>query len=227
VNIRAGEEMELINFQNLYSKVDKLQEEIGVPVWQEDKKTFEYKTVDVKVVSILKAIRAVQGLKSLELLCQNGLFIDMGAIIRCVMDCICEIYFLLEKYPEQTNNVKEFIEAFSETTIDGFLSSNAHPTPTKKIHAATVRAITQSEQDQKTADRIGRIYKAFSGYTHANYSHIMQIYGGDNWRNLSFNLGGVPSDEQKHDHYKLILEISKLLFNALDFMDKSFRHPAA
>ena len=205
-------------FQVICSKVDALQKNvIGEPKWLEENKVFEYKIVDVKTVSILKAIRAMQGLKSLDLLCKNGLFIDMGALIRCFLDCICEIYFLLETYPEQSVNVSKFVTAFSETTINNHLNQRTEFIETKKIHAATVRVLS-GKQDQKTSDRIDRIYKTFCGYIHSNYSHIMQIYGSKN----GFNLGGVPSEEQKLEHMKLVDEFAIILSNTLDYMDEKF-----
>jgi hypothetical protein len=45
-----------------------------------------------------------EGVVALNLLCANGLFVDMGVIIRCVYDCEAEICFLLEEYPAASPN---------------------------------------------------------------------------------------------------------------------------
>lgn len=49
-----------------------------------------------------------------------------------------------------------------------------------------------------------RIYKTFSGYTHAHYPHIMEIYGG---REPSFKILGVSSPK-KYDEWKQLVDYS-------------------
>ncbi|MFQ5965808.1 MAG: hypothetical protein ACE5KZ_16165 [Candidatus Scalinduaceae bacterium] len=190
---------------------------IGEPQWIEEKNVFEYSEVTIEVVSILKLIRATQSLKALDLLCEKGLFIDMGTIYRCVADCISEIYFLLEKYPNKSSHVKKFIVNFSQTTIDQHLDPETESVLSKKVHNAMSRALTNSENNYQIQETIKRIYKTFSGYVHSNYSHIMQIYGGNN-NNLSFNLGGVPSDNQKRTHFQLVDQVTISVQHVIEFM---------
>lgn len=124
-------------------------ESIGDPDWVSSKGVFEYSAQTLEVVVVLKLVRAAQGLHALELLCRNGLFVDMGAIYRCVVDSTSEVYFLLEKYPEKSSNVEKFIKEFFSKTIDGYLSSEEEPVPTKKIHSAMIRSLTGREQDER------------------------------------------------------------------------------
>jgi hypothetical protein len=49
---------------------------------------------------------------ALNLLCRVGFFIDFGAIVRCVGDCVDEVYFLMEEYPEASGNVQKFVRNF-------------------------------------------------------------------------------------------------------------------
>jgi hypothetical protein len=134
-------------------------------------------------------IRAAQGVNALNLLCRHGLFIDLGVIFRCVHDSDAEIYFLLEEFPKTSSNVDQFVKSFFESTIDGYLSLETPPVPTKKIRSAMVRVL-KDRQDEETHIRIQNIYKTFSGYVHANYAHIMEIYNGGT---LDFSLAGVSS----------------------------------
>jgi hypothetical protein len=85
------------------------------------------------------------------------------------------------------------VKAFFESNIDEYLSSETPPVPTKKIRSARVRHLAGSH-DQVTHDRLERIFKTFSGYAHANYAHIMEIFGGPA---RDFNLNGVPSREEQ------------------------------
>lgn len=184
-----------MNLNNIYQLIERLRKDvIGAPVWIDANHVFEYKNQTVEVVVILKLIRAAQGLTALDMLCRAGLFIDFGAAIRSVNDCTEEIYFLLETFPENPGpNVEKFVKGFFENTINGYLDTETHPVPRVKIRSALVRALKGS-QNEATRKATDRIYKTFSGYVHANYAHIMEIYNG---REDDYNLGGVPSEEQR------------------------------
>jgi hypothetical protein len=167
-------------------------EVLGAPAWVEDKHAFEYGRQSVETVVVLKLIRAAQGLSTLGLLCRAGLFIDMGSSLRGVNDCVDEIYFLLENYGEKpTAHVEQFIKNFFEGTIDGFLDTTTHQVPREKIRSARVR-ILKGSHDDAAQKLLERIYKTFSGYTHAGYAHIMEVYNG---RLDNFNLSGVPVEK--------------------------------
>jgi hypothetical protein len=194
---------------------------IGEPVWIPEKEVFEYTNQSIEVVAVLKAIRAAQGVKSMYLLCENGLFIDMGAIYRCVSDCSAEIYFLLEQYPKISGNVDKFVKAFFETTIDGYLIAETEHVLSKKIHSAMARTLTGLKQDEKTRTIISNIYKTFSGYTHANYSVIMQTYGGVP-PYLRFNLQGVPSVRQREMHMQIVEQAYFSVLYSIGFVAQKF-----
>ena len=181
---------------------------IGDPEWVSSKHAFEYSAQSVEVVVVLKLVRATQGIHALERLCRSGLFVDMGVIYRCVEDCISEIYFLLEQYPEKSGHVEKFMKKFFSKTIDGHLSSEEEPVQTKKIHSAMIRSLTGREQDERIKGHLTTIYKTFSGYTHAGYAHIMQMFGGPA-KNMSFNISGIPSHQQKDMHMELVVEAYK------------------
>ena len=194
---------------------------IGEPQFDEERTVFEYPEVTIEVVSILKLIRAVQSLKSLELLCKKGLFIDMSTIYRCITDCDAEVCFLLERYPEKSGLVERFIENFSQTTIDQHLDLKTEQVLSKKIHSAKARIFSQSGNYHDIGEIIKRVHKTFSGYVHANYSHIMEVYGGPR-DNLSFNLGGVPSADQKMDKFQLVDQAIISVQLLIAFMAKTF-----
>ena len=133
----------------------------------------------------------------------------MGAIYRCVGDCEAEIYFLLEDYPRQSSNVQKFLKEFFSKTIDGYLTTKEEPVQIKKIHSAMVRTLTCNEQDERVKQHITKIYKTFSGYTHAGYSHIMQMYGPLD--SPTFNISGIESQSQRDMHMQLVVEAYKSL----------------
>jgi hypothetical protein len=178
-------------------------EVLGAPRWVASKHVFEYDKQSVETVVMLKLVRAAQGLSALQLLCRAGLFIDMGSSLRCVNDCIDEIYFLLETYPEKSSaHVEQFIKNFFEGTIDGYLDITTHQVQRDKIRSARVRVL-KDRHDDAMQRLLERIYKAFCGYTHAGYANIMEVYNGSQ---DSFNLDGVPSEEVRRgwaEHFTL------------------------
>lgn len=194
-------------------------ESIGDPEWIDEKKYFEYPNQTIEVVIVLKLVRAAQGIHALDLLCRSGLFVDMGAIYRCVGDCDAEVYFLLENYPEQSSKVKKFQKEFFSKTIDGYLSSNEEPVQTKKIHNAMTRVLSSNKQDERVKKSITNVYKTFSGYTHAGYAHIMQMYGGTP---PNFNVSGIPSQEQIDMHMQLVIEAYKSILLGIARAAKAF-----
>lgn len=197
-------------------------EAIGEPEWVDSKRVFEYSSQSIEVVTVLKSVRAAQGVHALDLLCRSGLFIDMGAIYRCVDDCNSEIYFLLENYPSQSSNVQTFVKAFFATTIDSNLPAKTEYVPTKKIHNAVTRVISGMEQDDTVQARMRRVYKTFSGYTHANYSHIMEVYGGIS-PDFSFNVAGVPSVKQQDTYMKIVEQAYLSVLYSLAFIAQKLK----
>jgi hypothetical protein len=197
-------------------------ESIGDPEWVESKGVFEYSTQSVEVVTVLKVVRAAQGIHALDLLCRSGLFIDMYTIYRCIDDCNSEVYFLLENYPTQSSDVQRFVKAFFATTIDSDLSAKTEYVLTKKIHSAVARVITGMEQHESTRARVLRVYKTFCGYTHAHYSNIMEIYGGT-YPDLSFNVAGVPSLYERDKHMKTVEQAYLSVLYSLAFIAQKLK----
>jgi hypothetical protein len=102
-----------VKLDQLAALVEKLRKAaIGEPLWMAEKQVFEYPEPSAKVVTVLKLVRAAHGLSAIDLLCRAGLFIDAGALMRCVNDSLSEIYFLLEDFPNTSSNVDQFIAEF-------------------------------------------------------------------------------------------------------------------
>lgn len=184
-----------MEFNHLYALTEALRKQaIGEPQWIADKQVYEYQEHSCKVVAVLKLTRAAQGLSAMLALCRAGLFIDFGAVIRCVNDSLEDAYFLLETYPDEASgNVNKFVLAFFENTIDGYQDPKTPAVPRNKIRSAVVR-ILRDGHDEATRKLMENIYLTFCGYIHANYAHVMEVYNG---ATRDFNLAGVPSERQK------------------------------
>jgi len=161
---------------------------------------YEYEEQSAKVVAMLKLVRAAHGVSAMNVLAGKGLMIDFGASARGVYDSIYETYFLLEEHPKISSNVDQFVRGFFEMTISGFREARVPQVPTKKIRAAVTRAV-MGTQDEAYRTRLDRIFHAFSGYVHANYAHITEVYFEPD---DSFNLLGVPDIEQRLGRAELV-----------------------
>ncbi len=198
---------------------------VGAPVFIPDKQVFEFSTVSVEVVAYLKAVRAVQSLKSIRLLIENGLIIDFYTIGRCILDCVTEIDFLLEKYPEVSQAGEKFIQNFREATIDDLLEEGTDVVPSKKIRNASARV--RAKEGYTTFDeakgKLDRPYKIFSGYVHSQYAYIMEIYGGypSQW---AFKVEGLTSESRKADYWVWIRELDEMVIHSLAYMAKQFSY---
>jgi len=198
---------------------------VGAPVFISDKQVFEYSTVSVEVVAYLKAVRAVQSLKSIRLLIENGLIIDFFTIGRCILDCVTEIDFLLEKYHEVSQTGEKFLQNFRKATIDDLLEEGTDVVPSKKIRNASVRV--RAEEGFTSFDeakgKLDRPYKIFSGYVHSQYAHIMEIYGGYP-SDRAFKVEGLTSERRKADYFAWIGELDELVIHSLAYMAKQFSY---
>lgn len=201
--------------ENLRKKI------IGDPVWIEQKHVFEYEKQSIEVVAVLKIIRAAHSLKSMLLLCEQGLFVDMSAIFRVVHECCSEVQFLLENHPAKSEHVEQFVKAFFETTIDMQLDDLTPSVQSKKIHSASARILSEFQNEHATSKQLKSVYKAYSGYVHSNYAHIMQIYGGPKGE-FQFHLNGITNLQQKKMQLEIVQGAYDSVVNAFSFAALKF-----
>lgn len=210
-----------MTFQITFDLVERLrQEAIGNPQWMPSTGTYEYTEHSARVVAILKLIRAAHGVAASELLRLNGLFIDLGMITRGVFDAVEEVYFLLEEYPNTSRHVDQFVKAFFESDINGYLSGATNDVRKKHIRSARVRCLNGAH-DQASQDLLERIFRTFSGYVHAKYAHVMEVYGGA----PSFNLSGVPSAIERLKRAEHVVLQANSVIHAVHFAAQKFKLP--
>jgi hypothetical protein len=161
------------------------------------------------------------GVHAMDALSRCGLFIDMGAIYRCVGDSISEVYFLLEHYPEQSATVEKFLTEFFSHTIDSDLSFSGDRVPQSKIHNAVIRCLPGKEQDAQLKKSLTNIFRTYSGYIHSGYANIMEMYGGPA-PHLSFNISGIQSQEQQGIRTLTVVEAYRSVIFAIGHVAARF-----
>jgi hypothetical protein len=201
-----------MTFQITFDVVERLrQESIGNPQLMAKSRAYEYAEHSARVVAVLKLVRAAHGVAALEVLRLNGLFIDLGMVTRGVSDSVEEVYFLLEQYPNTSRHVDQFVTAFFESNIEGYLSATTNDVLKKHIRSARVRCL-KGVHDQATQDLLERLFKTFSGYVHAKYAHVMEVYGGG----TGFNMSGVPSGAERLKRAEpVVLQANSVIHAAL------------
>jgi len=184
------------------------------PIW--DGQDFVYKEVTPKHVAYVKGVRAVSSLHALPLLYEHGLLIDGGTIVRCINEALSEIYFVLENYPATTGTVEKFIEHFLAGSPPSKTKAREH-IASRKVHSAEARTIDHGLNFNDALKSIRVVYETFSGYVHAQYPHVMEIYGGLR-DDPKFNTGGVHSAKKLQLYTKVIDETIKSTELAIAFI---------
>lgn len=163
---------------------------------------FVYQSPTAKHVCLLKAVRIVSGLNALLVLLQAGYVTEMGVLARTISDCINDIYFLLEHFPDTTPEVKKYVSNFfngviDEPEIEPNQTKKTYRTKIKKIHASRARLLSEHINFPIDRDMVYKIYSAYSGYVHSGYPSIMEIYGGR--PPYKFHLRGMKGTSRMKD----------------------------
>jgi hypothetical protein len=187
--ITKGKEPDKMNEIDVYIKsIGHIEDIIGVFEQELEKPelidgAFIYKSPTVKHVCFLKGIRIVSGLNALLVLLQAGYVTEMGVLIRTIGDCINDIYFLLEHFPDTTPEVEKYISNFFNEDIDELniaedYDKKTHRTKARKIYASRARLLSEHINFAVCRDMVYEIYSAYSGYVHSGYPNIMEMYDG-------------------------------------------------
>lgn len=149
--------------------------------------------------SWLKCVRAVSTLNASAVLLEQGFFQEIGALCRGVDEFTQDVLFLAtplgDEGPskQQLQLVEEFFqEEFSD--LDNPLTSimARNRLPRSKVLAGIGRIQGNPINPSDTQTLHESLYKAFSGYVHGAYIHIMEMYGGSR-DNLRFHMRGIES----------------------------------
>lgn len=146
---------------------------------------YRYHTLTPSHFCLLRAVRVVSALESCILLWNSGHVQEVGVIGRTIIDFLHDIVFILEEQPSgglspiQEKLLNEWAKEplinpaipFEGTTIRTEVSR-------QKINAGVARVINViNPHDQQKMLEI--LEKTYSGYVHANYAQVMEMYGGN------------------------------------------------
>lgn len=147
-------------------------------------KRFRYKNPTPLTFLVLKMSRIVAGLYAMLTLTKSGLFQDAGGVCRVIYECIHDIEFIMDGLtkdsfpPDKQEVVDNFFKKEISTPEAMLNTMSKSPTiPRKKIYPTVGRFLSPQNPDRP--QRIVKVLEeVMSGYIHAAYSHIMEMYEG-------------------------------------------------
>ena len=191
-----GEKMEYLRkyITLLDQGVCALNEKIDQPKFDSTSRRFLYEEPNPVIFLVLKMARIVTAFYATLELTKQGLFEDAGAICRIIIECCHDIDFVMEGLTEDPfpANKQEILDDFFnkeiQTPEEMMGTMKKPPTiPRKKIYAAVGRLLSPGDPDR--VQRISKVQEEmFSGYVHASYPHIMEMYEGIG---KEFSMSGV------------------------------------
>jgi hypothetical protein len=169
-------------------------EKIHQPIFDSTSRRFLYEEPNPLIFLVLKMARIVTALYATLDLTKHGLFEDAGAICRIIIECRHDIDFVMEGLIEVS------LPADKQELVDNFFNNEIRtaeemmgtmkklPTiPRRKIYPAVGRLLSPGDPDR--VQRISKVLEeTFSGYVHASYPHIMEMYEGTK---KEFRMSGV------------------------------------
>jgi hypothetical protein len=169
-------------------------EKIHQPIFDSTNRRFLYEEPNPVIFLVLKMARIVTAFYATLELTKQGLFEDVGAICRIIMECRHDIDFVMEGLTEDPfpANKQDILDYFFnkeiQTPEEMMATMKKPPTiPRKKIYAAVGRLLSPGDPDR--VQRISKVEEEiFSGYVHASYPHIMEMYEGTR---KEFRMSGV------------------------------------
>jgi len=211
------------SIDNLEKVIAVFEEELEKPEFMDG--AFMYKSPTVKQVCLLKAVRIISGLNALLLLLKGGYVTEMGVLMRTIGDCINDIYFLLEHFPDKTPEVERYISNFfneiiEEPEIVENEKKKVYRTKARKIHASRARLLSEHMNFPVDKDMVYRIYSAYSGYVHAAYPNIMELYGGS--APYKFHLRGMKGTPRIRDWEAIFTALIRSATLVLGYMAEKY-----
>jgi len=159
--------------------------EIQAPVFADvgGYRAWRYQDLSESLACFLKGVKVVSSLNASMVLLRAGYTQEIGALCRMIDDYCNEIFFLLlpqdgENFSkEQIQFLSDFFqEEFDKPTNPLGSTQKRVNVSVRKIHA-TFGKIAKSEMNPSDAQELLRTpHKAFSGYVHGAYPHIMEMF---------------------------------------------------
>ncbi|MBI4920501.1 MAG: hypothetical protein HY834_02035 [Devosia nanyangense] len=153
-------------------------------------RSYRYTQKTLEQALVLKAVRALSGLRSLAVLEQAGLALDVGATMRTLDELSSDIMFLAGPSRTGTREPRhdEYLAEFYQEEFDHVdplqATQSRHRVSRRDIRAYIAR--TYAGIIGADVSSISAVYEtidnAYSGYVHGAAGHIIDVYDGRTFR---------------------------------------------
>jgi len=133
----------------------------------------------------LKGVKLISSLNAAVVLFRNGYAQEIGVLSRVADDCFTDILFFVKPLGEngpskdQTRMLEDFFREEFKNPDNPLASPQSRDNvPRPKINAALGKLVNDELNPHDAQNVFNTIHKAFSGYVHGAYPHIMEMYGG-------------------------------------------------
>lgn len=199
-----------IVLSKLVEVVNRLQTlDIVNPIYRTPQGKFRHVNQTDKVYLFMKAMRYVSLLNSARVLTANGFFQEVGIICRCLTETKDDFFFIAMSNSASNKERREqhlaefYLEEFKSRTTALLESNKRNRVSRKNIHA-TIAVSNTTVNPSDATQVLSTLETAYSGYVHGAYGHIMELYGGLEFR---FQVNGLPlqafagTRERSMSHY--------------------------
>ena len=209
------------SIRDLYPILHKLESIVGKPklINRSGFEQFRYPNEDINTLSLIKSARILSSLNAIMVLIEYGYIVEVGVLIRTIKECIADISFIFEDFPEKWPSVEQkkymddfFSEEFSDPLNPVYTARKRDRVSSKKIHAAFARNAYNLSKKIKNARLRELVLKIanpsdhqratftilnlFSGYVHYAYPQSIEIVGGSPPRFHLEGLAGTPKIDE-------------------------------
>ena len=147
----------------------------------------------------LKGVKLVSTLNAALVLFRHGYAQEIGALCRMADDFFFEIMFFVKPLGEGVPSKDQqrmfddfFREEFENPDDPVGTARDRDNVPRRKINAAFGQIAKDELNPHDAQHTISTVHKAFSGYVHGAYPHIMEMYGGNPARFHMTGMLGTP-----------------------------------
>lgn len=176
-------------------------------------KGYRYANPTILHFCVLKAVRAISGFNACIVLGKEGYIQEICVIIRSVIDAKTQIEFILSGYQDGT--LKEIQQKHLDRYFSDFKRNSAADLGTggtrqKDIHDEVSSHMEETFMSlgcegylgrEKTSALMSNVYKAYSGYVHAAYPEVMDMWGGTPGQ---FHMDGMKNTPKDDEIYRII-----------------------
>jgi hypothetical protein len=134
----------------------------------------------------LKGVKLISTLNAALILFRHGYAQEIGALCRMADDFFFEIMFFVKPLgdggpsKDQQRMFDDFFREEFENPNDPLGSAQDRDNvPRRKINAAFGQIAKDELNPHDAQNTVSTVHKAFSGYVHGAYPHIMEMYGGN------------------------------------------------